>query len=256
VQITCPQCSTTYRLPEGSIPAEGRDVRCKQCAHVWHQLPLQEPAETLPFEVDFSPPEPQPVTAPEPEPVVIAAAEITEIAAPEPERPPMPRPRPKINRPLPKKKPEKKKNAALPLKIAFGVLVAATLLVFALSYYPAILSHVPFLRPVYQFFGIYESNMELFDVSLVNDKNGYRINCSIRNSGALPSFTPPVRVTLKDANHILIARSILRFDENRVIKPGESVACQPISLDMKTFKQPPANVILDIGNAFDLSLRN
>jgi predicted Zn finger-like uncharacterized protein len=35
--LTCPACATQYRLKDGAIPPEGRQVRCASCKHKWHQ---------------------------------------------------------------------------------------------------------------------------------------------------------------------------------------------------------------------------
>lgn len=35
--LTCPACDTQYRLKDGAIPPEGRQVRCAACKHKWHQ---------------------------------------------------------------------------------------------------------------------------------------------------------------------------------------------------------------------------
>jgi predicted Zn finger-like uncharacterized protein len=35
--LTCPACSTQYRLKDGAIPPEGRQVRCAACRHKWHE---------------------------------------------------------------------------------------------------------------------------------------------------------------------------------------------------------------------------
>ena len=47
--LTCPACSTQYRLKDDAIPPEGRQVRCAACKHKWHQqgeagLPDASPA--------------------------------------------------------------------------------------------------------------------------------------------------------------------------------------------------------------------
>jgi predicted Zn finger-like uncharacterized protein len=34
--IQCPACSTRYEMPDGSLKAEGRKVRCASCKEVWH----------------------------------------------------------------------------------------------------------------------------------------------------------------------------------------------------------------------------
>lgn len=33
--LTCPECTTSYTIPDGVIDADGRKVKCKKCAHVW-----------------------------------------------------------------------------------------------------------------------------------------------------------------------------------------------------------------------------
>lgn len=35
--LTCPACGTQYRLKDGAIPPEGRQVRCAACKHKWHE---------------------------------------------------------------------------------------------------------------------------------------------------------------------------------------------------------------------------
>jgi len=69
--ITCPACSTRYRVSDTSIGTDGRTVKCARCGHRWHQ-------ETPPAEVA----EPEPaVTAAEAE--APAAAETDAVAAAE-----------------------------------------------------------------------------------------------------------------------------------------------------------------------------
>ena len=38
--ITCPSCSTSYDVDGTKIGREGRDVRCFNCGHTWHQYPV------------------------------------------------------------------------------------------------------------------------------------------------------------------------------------------------------------------------
>lgn len=50
--LTCPSCATSYFTPDEAIGANGRRVRCRTCAHIWHAsladepLELSEPAQT------------------------------------------------------------------------------------------------------------------------------------------------------------------------------------------------------------------
>ena len=40
--LTCPSCGTQYVVKDGTIPPEGRQVRCAACKHSWHQEPQDE----------------------------------------------------------------------------------------------------------------------------------------------------------------------------------------------------------------------
>lgn len=52
--LTCPSCATSYFTPDEAIGANGRRVRCRTCAHIWHAslvdepLELSEPPQTAP----------------------------------------------------------------------------------------------------------------------------------------------------------------------------------------------------------------
>lgn len=43
--LTCPSCATSYFTPDEAIGPNGRKVRCKTCAHVWHASLSEEPLE-------------------------------------------------------------------------------------------------------------------------------------------------------------------------------------------------------------------
>jgi predicted Zn finger-like uncharacterized protein len=40
--LTCPSCGTQYVVKDGTIPPEGRQVRCAACKHSWHQEPGED----------------------------------------------------------------------------------------------------------------------------------------------------------------------------------------------------------------------
>ncbi len=52
--LTCPACSTDYRLDPSRLGGDGRRVRCAKCAHTWFQKPLEDTAKPV---------EPSPLTA-------------------------------------------------------------------------------------------------------------------------------------------------------------------------------------------------
>ncbi|MDB5420731.1 MAG: hypothetical protein JWR59_678, partial [Brevundimonas sp.] len=43
--LTCPSCATSYFTPDEAIGANGRRVRCRTCAHIWHASLADEPLE-------------------------------------------------------------------------------------------------------------------------------------------------------------------------------------------------------------------
>lgn len=60
--LECPACAARYNVPDGTVSAEGRAVRCAKCGHGWRAMP--DAAST---------PEPEPAAVapePEPEPIV------------------------------------------------------------------------------------------------------------------------------------------------------------------------------------------
>ena len=67
MRIVCPSCEATYNVPEATLGAAARDVRCARCSTVWQVDPT--PAEVIepPPEVDLPPPITIPPDVPEPD---------------------------------------------------------------------------------------------------------------------------------------------------------------------------------------------
>jgi predicted Zn finger-like uncharacterized protein len=68
--LTCPACATSYFVPDDSIGATGRKVRCQSCAHVWRASLADEPLDLV-------------QTTAEPEPFRAAPETLAETPAPE-----------------------------------------------------------------------------------------------------------------------------------------------------------------------------
>ncbi|MFN3229397.1 MAG: zinc-ribbon domain-containing protein [Asticcacaulis sp.] len=57
--LTCPECATSYSIPDGAIAPEGRKVRCAACKTSWLAMP--EPALELDLAEAVAEPDVQPV---------------------------------------------------------------------------------------------------------------------------------------------------------------------------------------------------
>jgi len=45
--VTCPNCETSYNLPDEKVPASGAKVKCSKCAHVFKVEPPASPEEAV-----------------------------------------------------------------------------------------------------------------------------------------------------------------------------------------------------------------
>jgi len=57
MRITCPECESGFDVPDNAIPEKGRKLKCSQCQHKWHQMPVAEepapkPAKPAPKETE------------------------------------------------------------------------------------------------------------------------------------------------------------------------------------------------------------
>lgn len=69
MRLVCPNCDAQYEIADGMIPADGRDVQCSNCGHIWFESPADAALPQAPAPAPIPPaPAPDPKdTAPEPE---------------------------------------------------------------------------------------------------------------------------------------------------------------------------------------------
>ncbi|MBY9065024.1 zinc-ribbon domain-containing protein [Sphingomonas yunnanensis] len=90
--IECPECRARYQVPDGTVGATGRTVRCANCRHSWYQEPRDEPLVDEFEEEEEAPAARAPAPAPySPEP---AAAPVPRVPEPIATTPPAPAPEP------------------------------------------------------------------------------------------------------------------------------------------------------------------
>lgn len=84
MQLSCPNCGTTYQVPDNAIGPNGRKIRCRACDTSWFEPGRTDPPATLPdtapaVSIPFVP---QPAPAPEPAGAESAPDEAEEAVAP------------------------------------------------------------------------------------------------------------------------------------------------------------------------------
>lgn len=222
--LTCPECSTRYMVPDQAIGPNGRTVRCAKCAHQWFETPPgagAEAAAAVPAAGEAAPP----------------AAATGKAKVPVP-----------VARPV--------KPAGAGVKAAFAAALALCLLASALLYRNAVVDLLPAAQKAYDLAGLYDTEgLRLTDTALEpfasDGKEGYAIRGTLVNQADAPRQVPALRLSAFSADGRLI-RAYEYTSSGKTIGPGESIPfAQHLSVSEK-----PAYITLDIGNRFEISLRN
>lgn len=204
--LTCPECATSYSVPDEALGAKGRRVRCQSCGHQW----MATPDEPLVLS-----PEPASAPAPEPEPAPVPESLA---ATPAPELPKAFRARAEQQRRIRRAATHGAMWAGL-ASVFVGILGAAWLFrvnvveIFprAAAAYAAVGAPV---NPVGLDFEALSARPSLRDPSKV------LVSGALRNVRDREVSAPPVRVALLDSHGAEIGHAIVRIDTAPVLPGG------------------------------------
>lgn len=45
--VNCPNCTARFSLPDGALGSTGRKMKCSQCGHKWHQMPVDDATDDM-----------------------------------------------------------------------------------------------------------------------------------------------------------------------------------------------------------------
>ncbi len=207
MDVSCPNCATRFRIPDGAIGEGGRKVRCSKCGHMWHQAPAgaepesgaqDESAADSAAKTDDAEGEENPSIRPE----VLGAG--GEIDTPPP-----------IGGDLLSDRPSFEAEAAANRKSGSGLATALWLLLLvvvvgavAAAWYKQdwIVANYPAAAPIYERLGLVEAEgpppLAIRDVrSIIRNVDGerrYLITGTIENTSEEPHSIPPMRGLILD----------------------------------------------------------
>ncbi len=188
--LTCPDCATSYFVPDGSVPAQGRTVKCSSCGARWRAVaePDPPPEDDLAFEA-AAPAEPVAAVEPESTPEVDPADDLEVVMA-------------QFRKPDAGAKPKKRRGA-----LFAGIGIAATLALAAGAVFTLrdpIVRMAPAAGPLYAQAGMPAGEMGLM-IEAVKSKAVFQggrpvlsVSGEIVNTAGRTVSAPPLRINVLD----------------------------------------------------------
>lgn len=208
--LTCPDCATSYFVDDSKIPADGRVVKCASCGARWTATPEAS--------LDLQASEEAPAVAVEPAEPEVEDKPIHELTGED---------LPKVFRA--KADTERRVREAAATGVIWAGMAAALVLMIAL----AIIFRVDVVRlwprtaSAYAGVGLPVNSLGLviegvrFEPSLQDGHAALSVSGMIRNIENEPVVTPPLRISLLNAEGKAVATKIARPADAR-IPPGET----------------------------------
>jgi predicted Zn finger-like uncharacterized protein len=200
--ITCPACRTCFQVDERQLNGpSGRDVRCANCGHTWHQA-AELGSEPL------APPEP---VEPKVEPVIAASSiEVPHID-------------PTV-RPAPPPQPPRQRGGWGAAGLIVVLLLLAAAAFFAIQARERVVALWPPAGHIYTAIGWpvapSGAGLEISKITPARTPQGLVIEGEVTNISRLPHRVPKLKVALRDAGAKEVTSKIIEPPKPRLL-PGE-----------------------------------
>ena len=248
--LTCPQCSTRYRVEDAAVGMPGgREVRCAKCGHQWRFAPVPaEPATIAPEAVRTEPSSAAPAAPAGNRPVPGAAALASTSV---PSQAPPPRvdadlaqsPRPAIVQPVP----PRRRTAGLGCLILILAIAAAVAL--GVIAHDRIASHWPAAARFYRLIGIGVTRpapsgegLRISTPAPTRTGAGLTIEGDISNPTTTGRTVPRLRIALRDTDKNELEAKIIDPPVAR-LEPGATA-------HFKTSFEHPSDRATDVAVTF------
>lgn len=239
--LQCPNCQARFLVNDALIPLEGRDVRCGHCKNTWFVSPNPIPMDNVaapppagdgPAYAEFDHALAS-ATADEAEDMAMSAGSEAQLP---------------VIQPLP----FSVMKALLP---TVGLLVLTVFVALA-GHYPD-WKNAPVAGGIYRAFGYTDTQGLAFaDINLVREQAGaktqFLVSGNIINRNDTDAVVPKVRVKLLDKEGKTIWSR--NYDVNRKLNADDIYPFRITNVET-TFADKVAQVMLDLGNGYELMVR-